>query len=194
MKIRRRRGRASLPGSRGQGGVALLDLILYTVLISGLLYGVFLLASKAFAKTSVSDEAQQFLLMSADVAITYGKSQGSFTGVTVAQLLAHNLVPQKMISGTSIQTTAWSTPVTLAPASLTGATADALAWTYQVPRTECSEFVSTVAGAMAKVAVGGTVVKDIPNGVQNVNMSGLGTACNATAGTGNVAIVMTRGK
>jgi hypothetical protein len=179
---------------RGQSGIAVLDLIIYTVLAAGLLYAVFSAAKVASAKTSNADEAQQFLLMSADVAIAYGKSQGNFAGVTVAQILAHNLAPQKMINGTALQTSAWNTPVTVTPASLTGATADALAWNYQVPRTECSEFVSTVASAMAKVTVGGTVVKDIPNAVQNVNMTSLGTACNATAGTGNVALVLTRGK
>lgn len=194
MRMQNRNFPRPIGGGRRTRGMALLDILMYTALVALALYGVFVLAQKVFGKSAVNEEAQQFLEMSNDTAMTFAKTQGNFAGVTVAQLLAHNLVPKKMINGTSIQTAAWSTPVTVAPASLTGSTADALSYTYSVPRTECSDFVTTVAGALGKVTVGGTTIKDVANGVPNVNMTALGTSCNATAGTGNVALVLTRGR
>lgn len=192
MSVRSRIGRNRI-GPRGQGGIAVMDLILYAIAISGGLAFLFWLGSIAFSKSAVQTEAQNFQMMSGDTRAAYGKSQGNFTGVSAAQLIMHNLVPRKMVSGTTIQT-GWNTPVTPAPASLNGTAGDAVAWTYNVPRTDCSEFITMVSGSIARATIGGTAVLDVPNGVSTLNMTAVGTACNASAGTGNVVLVMTTGR
>lgn len=180
----------SLQTKADQGGFATMDVVIAVILVAALAGGVFYFANKGNASRLAADEAAQFNVMAQDAVSKYA-GQGNYEGATATVLINHGVVPPSMINGNTI-TSGFNTVVTIAPANLGGSTNDGLAFTYNVPRKVCSNFVNGVSAA--KITVGGSTVLDETNGINKMDVTALGTACNASAGSGNVTVILTKGR
>jgi len=117
------------------------------------------------------------------------QDQGNFAGVS-AQVLIDNAIPDKsMIQGGKL-VNAWNQQVTVNPYSL-NASNDAVEFVEPgVPADTCAAYVDAAGGSAVRILVGGTTVKDLPNGV-SLNPAALGSAC---AGSGNKTIHFIAGR
>lgn len=179
------------PGRSKQKGFSLIEMGIVLAIAAIVLYGIYSWVSRVQNQRVANDEAQNYNMMVSDVRTKFG-AQGTFTGISPAALINLGLVPKTMINGAAIRS-GWNTPVAVAAVNLNGTAGDGVQFTYTVPREQCSDFVTGAAGASARVTVGGTMVKDIPGGVNTVNVGTLATQCAANTG-GNVAILLAQGR
>lgn len=176
---------------RKQQGFGLYDLLFWLGVSAGLLLSVLMLLRSVNNSKAGYTEAQNYNRMIADARAKYAQ-QGSFTGVNAAALINLGIVPETMVQGTNI-VSGWNTPVTVAATNLYGTAGDGIEFTFTVPRDQCADFVTNAAGSTARVRVGGTVVKDTPNGVNTIDVGALATQCDARA-AGNVAVALAQGR
>lgn len=176
---------------RRQGGFTLIELAIVIALAALIMFIVFARLTKTQNSRISSDEASQLTQIMTDARTKFA-SQGDFTGVTSKVLIDNGLIPSRMVSGSTV-VTGWGTTVVAAPINLNGTANDALQLTYPVPKANCPDFVTSAAGSVAKVTVGTTVVKNVPTGANTIDMTALGTACDAS-GTGNVNVLLAQGR
>lgn len=176
---------------RKQRGFTLVEISIAVVVASLLLFGVFWLVGVINERSAVKDEIQNYTTLANDTRTKF-RNQGSYTGITPAVLIQLGVVPPEMVRGTNIVTT-WETNLNVAPTNLNGTAGDAVRFTYTLPRKSCSDFIDGVARNAARITIGSTVVKDVPNGVNTVNQASVATACNSQAG-GNVSILLDQGR
>lgn len=180
----------SIP-TRRQKGFTLVEISIAVVVAAALLFGVFWLVGVIGERSAVKDEIQNFTTLANDTRTKF-RNQGSYTGITPAVLVQLGVVPPEMVRGTNI-VTAWETNLDVAPTTLNGNAGDGVRFTYTLPRKSCSDFIDGVARNAARITVGGTVVKNVPGGVNTVNQANVATACNAPAG-GNVTVMLDQGR
>lgn len=178
---------------RKQQGFSLIELAIVIALVAVLAFFVFQKLQKVQGSRVASDEANNAALMIGD-AKTKFTSQGDFAGVTSAALINAGVVPKSMVNaaGNAILT-GWGTTVVAAPTNVNGTANDGIKLTYPVPKENCNEFVTGVAGLVQKITVGTTVVKNAPAGASKLDMIATGTACDA-GGTGNVNVILETGR
>lgn len=182
----------SYPGKR-QKGFSLLEILIVAGLLAAGLAALFFMLNRYNVRAAANNEAEVLNTMAAETRTQF-RSQGNYTGVTPAVLIANGIVPTTHVNGTAIET-GWATTVAVAPANLNGTMGDSVSFTYTLPRESCSRFVQASEGAFSRVIVGGVHVKDIPTGARNLNVATLGTQCNAAAAAGgNVTVVFTLGR
>lgn len=172
-------------------GFSLLEILVVAALVAAGLAALFALVNIYNQRQTTNAEASALNTIAAETRATF-RSQGNFTGITPAVLIANGLVPATMVNGTNIET-GWNTNVTVVPANLNGTMGDAVTFTYTLPRAACSRFVQAAEGAFPRVTIGGVAVKDVPAGANALNVVTMGAQCNAGAG-GNVAIALTLGR
>lgn len=176
---------------RKQQGFTLIELVIVLAIAAVILFGVFILVSRAQTSRVANDEVQNFNMMIADVRTKFGP-QGSFVGITPAVLIDLGIVPKHMINAATIRT-GWSTTVAVAPTNLNGTVGDAVRFSYTVPRASCGDFATGASGAAGRVTVDGVVVKDVPAALNNVNVAALAGACDSDIG-GTVDILLDQGR
>lgn len=185
------RMKGSFHGRKQQRGMGLLDMAIWLVIVAGVAAFIFYLVGVIQGRRASADEAQNLNLMMTDTRTKFGE-QGSFNGVSPQVLIQLGVVPKSMINGANIRSK-WNTDVAVAAVALHGAAGDGIEFTYTLPRENCAEFVTAGAGSAARVTVGGTVVKNIPGGINTLQTATLGTSCDANAG-GNVAVAFAQGR
>lgn len=181
----------NLPSKKKQAGLTLIELSIGIVIAAALIFGVFYLVGVVNDRSVVKDEGQYLNQMIAD-ARTKFRQQGSYNGINPGVMINLGIVPPPMVNGANIRT-GWSTNVAVAPTNLNGTVGDGISFTYTVPRKSCSDFVDAGAGAASRVTIGGTVVKSIPAGQNNLNIVNVATACDSDA-AGNVAVIFEQGR
>lgn len=176
--------------ARKQQGFTLIELaiVLAIAAIIGIL--IFMRMTKVQNANIANNESSNLAMMVSD-ARTKFSNQGDYAGVSAAVLINNGLVPQTMVSGATIKT-GWGTGVTVAPSNLNGTANDGIKFTYTVPKKNCSDFVTGAAAAVSKITIGTTVVKNAPAGSSTLDMTALGTACDASA-AGTVAAAFEQG-
>lgn len=172
-------------------GLTLIELLIALVIAAGLLFGIFFLVNVANDRTIVREETQAFNSMINDVRTKF-RAQGTYAGITPAIMIQLGLVPPNMINGNVIRT-GWNTNLAVAPINLNGQANDGIAFTYTMPRRSCPDFVDGVQAAVSRITIGADVVKDIPNGVNVVNIPAVAAACDAGA-AGNVNVQLSQGR
>lgn len=182
--------RKPVSSPRKQQGFSLIEMAIVIAIAAILLFLVYQRLTKTQDSRIANDEASNFSSMMTDIRTRFG-AQGDFAGVSTAVLIGNGLVPANMVKGTAgaeAIVTGWNTTVAVAPATLQYAN-DAVALTYQVPRKQCSDFVTAASQAAARVTVGGAVVKNAAAGLDKVNLTQLGTSCAAST-AGNVSVLL----
>jgi len=179
--LRKKRGRA----------YSLLEVIIVLAIVAGVAVIIFNRASDANNSRIANDEASDYALMSARTRTMYA-SQGDFNGLTPKAMIGLGLVPKTMVNGDNIRSR-WNTAVDVVPANLNGNAGDGVEFSYTLPRTVCSDFVNASAGISARVTVGGTVVKNVATGNNNLNMGDLEASCQGGSG-GNVTVLLAQGR
>lgn len=180
---------ARLP--RKARGLTLIEILIALVIAAGLLFGIFFLVNIANDRTIVREETQVFNSMINDVRTKF-RAQGTYAGITPAIMIQLGIVPPNMINGNVIRT-GWNTNLAVAPINLNGQANDGIAFTYTLPRRSCPDFVDGVQAAVARITIGADVVKNVPAGVNAVNIPAVAAACDAGA-AGNVAIELAQGR
>jgi len=170
---------------------SLLEVIIVIAIIAGVAVIVFNRASDANNAKIANDEASDYSLMSARTRTMYA-SQGDFTGLTPKAMIGLGLVPRTMVNGDNIRSR-WNTQVDVAPTNLNGTAGDGVEFSYTLPRTVCADFVNASSGISARVTVGGTVVKNVATGNNNLNISDLEASCQGGSG-GNVTVLLAQGR
>jgi len=174
-----------------QAGLTLIELLIVLVIAAGLLFGIFYLVSQANERAIVRDEVQSYNTMVNDARTSFRK-QGNYLGLTPQVLIQLGLVPPTMVNGTAIRS-GWNTPVLVTPINLNGTAGDGMEWNYNVPRVSCPNFVDGITNSAARIAIDGTVVKNVPANLNTVNVATVATACDAGVG-GNIAILLATGR
>ena len=182
---------SSLSAKRNQGGFSLIEMAIALAIAAAVLFGIFYIVSVVQNKRITNAEAQSFNMMVSDVRTKFG-SQGSFTGITPQAMVQLGVVPRNMVSGATI-VSGFNTIVAVAAINLNGTAADAVEFTYTVPRGNCADFATASEGAASRVTVGGTAVKNVTAGINAIQIGTLATSCDAQSG-GNVAIAMAQGR
>lgn len=160
---------------RKQQGFTLIEVLIVLAIAAGVLFAVFMAVNKVQAKQLSKEAAENLNLMVADTRAKF-KSQGNFTGVSALVLINNHVPPSSMIQGTNI-VSPWNTNITVAPVQIVNAN-DGVRFTYTgVGQEDCSNFVQAAEGTFSRITVNGTLVKNIPAGVQQLNVATLGTAC-----------------
>lgn len=188
MKISRNWNPNSLKRNRGFG---VLEILVAIAIVGFLVFVMLGWYNRAQASSMSTTEAQNFNLMLADTRAKFAP-QGSFVGITPGVLVNLGIARGTSVAGETI-TTGWNTTVAVAAVNLFGNAADGVEFTYTVPRTACADFVTNGAGGVARVTVGGTVVKDTTVGSNNVNVATLSSSCEGGTG-GNVTVAMAQGR
>jgi len=170
---------------------SLLEVIIVIAIIAGVAVIIFNRSSDANNSRIANDEASDYALMSARTRTMYA-SQGDFTGLTPKAMIDLGLIPKTMVNGDNIRSR-WNTSVDVAPTNLNGNAGDGVEFSYTLPRTVCSDFVNASAGISARVTVGGTVVKNVATGNNNLNIGDLASACQGGSG-GNVTVLLAQGR
>lgn len=174
-------------GKKKQLGQFSIELALTIAIGAIVLAGIIYYVTKGRHNEEVNTEASNLTTMIGGAQKLYGSDPTAFASVTAAALINNGVVPSSEVNGTAI-TSSFGTPITVAPATLYTAN-DAISFTYGVPPGLCSDFVTSSAGNLAKITVGGTTVLD-STASKPLNEAALGTACSGSAGA-NVAVVAT---
>lgn len=183
-----KRNTPSFQSRKNARGFSLIEFGIVVALIAGATVIVYLMFSGRNDSANASAEAQNFTMMAADTQQKW-RAQGNFTGIDASALINNGVVPSTMIVGNTIETR-WNTPVTVGPGTITTA-GDSALFTYQVPRRSCADFVTQAGSSAVVVTVDGTAVKDVPSGENTMNVTAVGTGCDAASGGGNVPVVLT---
>ena len=177
-----RKGRG--PRTR-QEGMSLLDAALWLAIAAVMAFGIFYLVRVVTGKRVTTQEVQNAITMTTDLQAKFS-AQASFVGISAANLIRLGIVPDSMVSGTTM-VSGWSTPVTVAPVTLNGAANDGFTFTYQVPSRNCADFVQGVEGVFSRVVIEGTTVKNLVAGDTSIGVVELAT-CDATQGGGSTPV------
>lgn len=156
------------------------------IILAGVIYYV----TRGRHNAQINAEASNLTTIIGGAQKLYGSDPTAFANVTASALINNGVIPSGEVNGTTI-TSSFGTPITVAPATLYN-TNDGIALTYGVSPSLCSDFVTSVAGNLAKVTVAGTPVLDATAGTV-LSEAALGTACSGTAGA-NVPLVLTAGR
>lgn len=180
------RSSATSPRRKQRGQMSVeqaISIAIAALILAGIIYYV----TKGRHNVQVNSESSNVTSIIAGAQKLYGQDPSSYANVTAAALISNGVVPPSEVNGNAISSS-FGTPVTVAPATCYQAN-DCLALTYQVDPGLCSDFVTSVAGNLTKVSVGGTVVKDATAGT-NLAAAALGTACSGTNGA-KVPVILT---
>ena len=154
--------KAPIQSRRNQGGYNLIELGLVLVLIALVAILVYAKFTKTNNSRIAQNEADRVAQLVSNTRARYAQAT-DFSGLNATVLINSGAAPSEMITGGSLQS-GWNSNISVAPDTLS-ASNDAFTLTYSVPKDYCAEFVQGAAGAVAKVTVSGTVVKDSINGV-----------------------------
>ena len=176
------------PQKRKALGQISIEYVIVIALVALALVGIIIYATRGRHEQNVNAEASNLTSMVGAVQKQYNTEPNGFANVTATALIQNDDVPSQLVQGTNI-VSGFGTPITVAPAT-TYAANDSVAFTYQVPPNECSNFVQAVASDFVTISVGGTDVKNVPGGVQAVSNTTLGTQCSSTNGA-QVPVIFT---
>lgn len=160
-------------------GFTLIEILIVLAIGAGILFAVFLAVSKVQSKALTKEASESLNLMVADTRALY-RAAGTFAGITPQVLINNNVPPTTMVPNPAAGQiiSPWNTVVDVEVATINTAN-DAVLFRYnQVPRDDCSNFVTASAGSFNQVTVGGTLVKDASTAMA-LNVATLGTQCNA---------------
>lgn len=173
--------------SRKQAGQMSIEQAITVAIIALILGGIIYYVNKSRHESQINSEAANATTIIAGAQKLYGQDPTAFAAITASALINNGVVPPSEVQGNTISSS-FGTPVTVAPATCYQAN-DCLALTYQVDPAQCSDFATSVAGNLAKLSVGGVVVKDSTAGTA-LAAAALGTACSGTAGA-KVPMILT---
>lgn len=161
---------------RGQAGLTLLEMALVLLVAAIIIAGAVKLYSDNLRTTSINTNV-------AAIQATVGKIKqkfgvlGQYGEITTANATQNGIFGDLRVVGTNTANTPFSTPITVAPATLTAANdAVQLTWTG-VPANQCSDIVVGVQDTLRRMSVGATEVKALDT--RSVDITSLGAACEA---------------
>lgn len=178
----------NISNARKQKGFGLIELAIAIAIGAAIVFGVFVLVKRANSSRASSNEAKSLMMMASDLRTKFS-GQGSFAGLSATNMIRMGLVPSNMIVGNTSIRSGFSTDVAVASINLNGVADDGFQFTYTVPSDDCSDFVQSVEGAFARIAIGGTQIKNVPGGDNVINVADL-ASCGAS-GTTNAPVTLT---
>lgn len=167
----------SIQNRKKQAGYSLIEISIALIIVIGAAVAAYSLYQQS--KASQEAQAAQQQIMGVVAAIKGIYSRPNFTGLTSAVLANSGRVPTDMISGTTL-TNVFGGTVTVAPANVSGGTANGYTITYpQVGRAQCNSVVSGLRETFRKIVVDSTPVKDsIDASPVAYSETAVTTACN----------------
>ena len=156
-----------------QRGVTLIEAIIFLSLLSVVLGIVLNKASIAFASNRAAQSTDAAQLIAAGVKSAY-QLRNSYSGLTTTTAIKNGLVPDYMVSGSTL-TNVWGGRVVINAATTPS---NGFTITFQgVPPEDCAKFVNAVASGFEQVQIKNLKVKTF--GAQGgVDPSIVGTGCN----------------
>jgi type II secretory pathway pseudopilin PulG len=161
---------------RKQLGAFSIELGLVLLVVLGIIAAAVWWYRDNIRKTSINDNTSQLLHISSNMISKYGKP-GRYADVTTAIAVQAGVIPANLRDGAgNTATNLFGGDVTVAPQTLTGANDSMLLTWPAVPRNQCSDIVSGVAGEFRRIDVGATTVK--PDNA-DLDIADLETACDS---------------
>ena len=173
--------------ARKQKGFGLIELAIAIAIGAAIVFGVFVMVKRAQSGRASSNEAKSLMLMASDLRTKFS-GQGTFAGLSPANMIRMGLVPSNMTAGTTIRS-GFSTDVGVTAINLNGVASDGFEFAYSVPSDDCANFVQSVEGAFARVSIAGTQIKNVPGGDNEINVDDLANC--AASGTSNAPVALT---
>lgn len=157
-------------GRGKQKGIGLLDLLFWLVIASLLSFGVLRLVKNNMTKAAIADEIETLSMMAGDLRAKFMRT-GNFAGLTNATFVSLNIAPPERVTGGNLRS-AFETPIDVSAANVNGMANDGFSFTYSnLPSTVCTDFVMSAAPNFARIAINGTVIKDVTNGRNDAEIS-----------------------
>lgn len=172
---------------RKQTGQSLIEYVIYVGLAALVLGGIIYYAVSGRTNTAVNKEASSITAWVGATQKLYNSDSSGYTNVTAQALIDNGVIPKSQVLNNAIMS-GFGTPITVAPADLYG-TGDGVAFDIGVPPDACSSFVQAVSANLARISVGGTVIKDTTINTP-LTAAQLGTQCSGSSGA-NVAVILT---
>lgn len=189
--------KARMAGVKRQAGIGMLELVLGFAVVIAFIGIIFVLYGQVLSSSNVAAESTSYSTLVGKMkdyfrgnATGYDPGAGGLTLEDVAT--DANLAPSSMVAGQGDLRSSWGTDIDMVPITIANAN-DAFTMTYNdIPATDCAGFVSKIEGSALIIDVaGGTIVKDLPNGVQ-LDRVGLAGGCDADGGAPVDVIVTIR--
>lgn len=176
-------------GTSRQRGFAALEFGLVLLVVAILIVAAVMFYRSNLRKTSVNNNVAQILATAGAARSNYGQ-QNQYANLTTAIAVQGNLIPADLRDGAAATATnSFGGAIVVAPATLTGATPDAVQLTWpSVTADQCSDIVMGIQAEGRRVAVAGTDVKPTDGAV---NIATVTTQCDSAA---NVTIDLYVGK
>jgi len=171
---------------RNERGFTMIELLIAVVVIAVAAAAVFATWTLISAGQTAQNEAQTLVGMVAETRGLYS-AQGNFTGVTPTVLIGARLVPESMSVDANTLNSSWNEEVLVQPV---GPGDRELQITYEaVPVDVCTRFVQRSEAAFRLIDVNGTIVKNTPAGIDELDATALAEGCAGGPG----AVVFTAG-